>query len=276
MKNVTSQTGGKKKLVWKIILAVFLLLAAAQTIILGVLGGMGPLGFIRDNRIKNLPGNGPEYDFSALEPMEESPLKGKSVILLGSSVARGETSDCYAVGEYLTARLGCTVVKETVSGTTLVDNGENSYVQRMLNNLDPNAPCDLFICQLSTNDATLKKELGEISDSTDPSSFDTSTVTGAMEYIISYAQSTWGCPVVFFTGSRYDNSAYEAMVQRLLELQDKWDVEVLDLWTSDGFNDITDEARALYMCDNIHPTKAGYRDWWGPEQERQLLEILNG
>lgn len=30
------------------------------------------------------------------------------------------------------------------------------------------------------------------------------------------------------------------------------------------------------MNDGIHPTKAGYRDWWGPEQERQLLEYLAG
>ena len=32
----------------------------------------------------------------------------------------------------------------------------------------------------------------------------------------------------------------------------------------------------LYMADRIHPTKAGYRDWWGPEIERQILSSLNG
>ena len=100
-------------------------------------------------------------------------------------------------------------------------------------------------------------------------------MTGALEYIICYAQQTWGCPVVFFTGSRYDSIAYEAMVERLTELKDKYDICVLDLWHSDTFNALTEEQRKIYMVDNIHPSKAGYRDWWGPELEKQLLAYLN-
>ena len=133
----------------------------------------------------------------------------------------------------------------------------------------------MFICQLSTTDATGKRPLGKISGSTSLEEFDTSTVTGALEYIICYAQQTWGCPVVFFTGSRYDSIAYEAMVERLTELKDKYDICVLDLWHSDTFNDLTEEQRKIYMVDNIHPSKAGYRDWWGPELEKQLLAYLN-
>ena len=81
--------------------------------------------------------------------------------------------------------------------------------------------------------------------------------------------------MVFFTGSRYDSIAYEAMVERLTELKDKYDICVLDLWHSDTFNDLTEEQRKIYMVDNIHPSKAGYRDWWGPELEKQLLAYLN-
>lgn len=79
-----------------------------------------------------------------------------------------------------------------------------------------------------------------------------------------------GCPVVFFTGSRYDSAAYEAMVNRLMELQEKWGIGVIDLWSSDEFNNISEADRKIYMSDGIHPIKAGYRDWWGPEMERQL------
>ena len=61
------------------------------------------------------------------------------------------------------------------------------------------------------------------------------------------------------------------MVTRLHELEDKYGIGVLDLWTSDDFNAISDADRGLYMNDSIHPTRAGYRDWWGPELERQLL-----
>lgn len=224
--------------------------------------------------VASYPGNAEEYSFDDLTEMENSPLSGKSICILGSSVAYGQASGEYAVGEYLAARFGTTLTKETVSGTTLTDNDDTSYVERMINNLDPEAHFDLFICQLSTNDATKQLPLGEISDSTNRDDFDTSTITGAMEYIISYAQDTWGCPVVFFTGSHYDSAEYDAMVARVEELKDKWGIGVLNLWSDETFNDISDDDRALYMSDDIHPTKAGYKLWWGPELEKQLLEFL--
>ena len=34
------------------------------------------------------------------------------------------------------------------------------------------------------------------------------------------------------------------------------------------------DEKAVYILDGIHPTKAGYRDWWGPGLERQLLAHL--
>lgn len=257
----------------KIVVAIVVIFAMIQILALGYFG-IGPLGFIYKIRMKNLPGNKPQYDFSQITSMKNSPLAGGHIAILGSSVAYGETSEGYAVGEYLSARFDCDLTKETVSGTTLVAGKENSYVSR-LNNFDPEADFDLFICQLSTNDATMNNPLGDISDSMSLEGFDTSTITGAMEYIICYAQETWDCPVVFFTGSRYDSEVYGAMVERLLELKEKWGIGVLDLWSSDEFNNISDEQRAIYMNDDIHPTKAGYRDWWGPEQEWQLMEFLN-
>ena len=222
----------------------------------------------------DLPGNADEYLFESIEELENSPLAGKNLCILGSSVVYGMDSMGEAVGEYLSARFGMSLVKEAVSGTTMVDNGETSYIQRMLSNIDKDAQFDLFICQLSTNDATQQMPLGEISSSKDLESFDTSTITGAMEYIICYAQETWNCPVVFFTGSWYDSAEYDAMVDRLLEVQDKWGIGVLDLWNDAEFNNISEEERELYMYDEIHPTKAGYRIWWGAEMEKQLLDFL--
>lgn len=131
---------------------------------------------------------------------------------------------------------------------------------------------NLVICQLSTNDASTNKPLGEIAEGT--SGFDTKTITGAMEEIIAYSKATWDCPVFFYTGSYYDSENYAAMVERLFEVADKWGISVLDLWHDEEFNSISEEQRALYMKDDIHPTKAGYRDWWCPELEKQLFEFL--
>lgn len=268
----------KKKRSWKkivlIVVIVIAILTPVQLAVMGWFGGMGPMGNLKDVRMGRMAGNQEIYSFDKIETMENSPLAGGNICAFGSSVTYGTASQKCAVGEYLAARFGCTLTKEAVSGTTLADKGNNSYVRRIVNNLDPNADFDLFLCQLSTNDATGKIALGKISDSKELADFDTSTVTGAIEYIICYAQQTWDCPVVFYTGSRYDSVAYEAMVERLLELQEKWGIGVLNLWADDGFNDIDDDTRKLYMADGIHPTKAGYRDWWGPEMERQLTEYL--
>ena len=213
-----------------------------------------------------------------------SPLEGKAIIFLGSSVTYGAAAEGQSFVELFEAVDGVNAIKEAVSGTTLVDrNSEpapaapgagDSYIAR-LKQLDTSAKADCVVVQLSTNDATKKLPLGEISDSTDLSAFDTQTVTGAMEWIIRYSRDTWDCPVVFYTGSHYDSAEYAAMVDRLMELQRKWDIGVIDLYTDDAFNDIDEESYSLYMADPIHPTKAGYVEWWFPKMEADLIRILD-
>ena len=216
-------------------------------------------------------GNAPAYDFSCIEPLADSPLQGGHIAVLGSSVARGEASEGWAVGEYLAARLGTQLTKEAVSGTTLVDEGINSYISRM-QSLDKDAHFDIFVCQLSTNDATQNKALGEVSaDGT--TEFDTHTVCGAIEYIITYVTQTWSCPVVFYTNSYYQSEPYAAMVDALKEIGQKYGIGVIDLYTDEVFNDISDEQRSLYMADDIHPTKAGYLEWWTPKMEEYLYKF---
>lgn len=260
----------RRKNVWKIAVPSVLVLLAAQWVFIGWRYNFGPMKALGEARLARMAGNGESYSFDQIQKMADSPLEGKTVCFLGSSVTNGASSLHCSLPEYFSARMGCTSIKEAVDGTTLVDNGSSSYIQRLLNNIDPEEQIDLLVCQLSTNDASKKQPLGEISTG----NFDTGTITGAIEYIVSYAVETWNCPVVFYTNARYDSAEYAAMVARLHEIQEKRGIGVLDLWTDEEFNNISDEARALYMYDKIHPTKAGYRDWWGPELERQLCEYL--
>ena len=186
-------------------------------------------------------------------------LAGKTVLFLGSSVTYGSAANGESFADMLT-EYGCNVVKEAVSGTTLVDTGADSYVSRM-KTMDRSVKADLFVCQLSTNDASQGKPLG-IFDGR----MDTSTVAGAIEYIVDYAKRTWRCPVAFYTNPRYDSEAYAQMVEALK----KCDVEIIDLWSDDAFNRITEVQRARYMADHIHPTKEGYREWWLPVFEQAV------
>ena len=201
----------------------------------------------------------------------ENPLQGKTVVFLGSSVTYGSASQGVSFAEYIAARNDCVSVKEAVSGTTLLD-GPSSYIRR-LRELEP-PQADLFVCQLSTNDASQSKPLGTVSGSGKASDFDTSTVAGAIEYIIVYARETWNCPVVFYTNPRYDSPAYGRMVELLYRASEKWGITVIDMWNDRDFNAITEEQRALYMADSIHPTQAGYLEWWTPMMERTLYRVM--
>ena len=96
-----------------------------------------------------------------------------------------------------------------------------------------------------------------------------------MEYVIRSSMDRWNCPVVFYTGSYYESDAYSAMVKRLYELQDKWQIGIIDLYTDEVLNAIDKETYDLYMYDPIHPTKAGYAEWWMPKMELELIRILS-
>lgn len=222
----------------------------------------------------DLPGNADKYSFDFIPVLANSPLAGKHICALGSSVTHGATALGYAVGEYIAARFGCSLTKEAVSGTTLSTAVANNYVERMLANLDPKAHFDLLIVQLSTNDVKRCPNLGEIAPGTDLDAFDTNTITGAMEYIICYGKKTWNCPVVFYTSSYFESDFYPLMLERLKQLQTKYGIGILNLYEDKAFNTISEAEHSLYMKDAFHPTKAGYRDWWGPELEKQLLAYL--
>lgn len=217
-------------------------------------------------------GNYGKYSLGKTESLN-SPINGKTVIFLGSSVTFGYGSLGTSFVEFLAEEDGISPVKEAVSGTTLADIKENSYVSR-LKALDKNIKADAFVCQLSTNDATKNIPLGEVGESFDIDDFDTTTVAGATQYIIAYAQSTYNCPVIFYTQAKYDSESYKKMVDLLFEIQEKWNITIIDLWNNEKINNITEEQKRLYLVDRIHPTKAGYKEWWLPEFQKTLYEIL--
>jgi len=248
--------GWKKVLI--AILCVFLIISIGGFVAYKVFGSE-VLSII----LAGKPGNAAVYDVEAVAENPDSPLRGKTILFLGSSVTEGFASCGVTFVEYLEKMDGITPIKEAKGGTTLVSLDDTSYIPRM-KTMDTTIRADAFICQLSTNDATKELPLGKVSDSIDRADFDTSTVAGAIEYIISYASETWNCPVIFYTGTRYDSENYGAMVALLLEIQKKWDCGVIDLWNDDTLNAISEEDRKLYMLDGIHPTKAGYLYWWTP------------
>ncbi|MDR0758677.1 MAG: SGNH/GDSL hydrolase family protein, partial [Treponema sp.] len=199
-------------------------------------------------------GNSPDYDLGKIEALADSPLKGKTLYFLGSSVTIGYGSGGTAFPHYIAKRNQCNVTVEAVTGTTLMDKDERSYVHRLEfgTKFDKNAKVDLFICQLSTNDTSggtaTMLNLGDIvGPAGDLNAYDKTTITGAIEFIISYARQTWNCPVLFYSCSRRNDERYGRMVDRLNELAKVWNIGVLDLWNDSDFNNITSAQRGLWL-----------------------------
>ncbi len=67
-------------------------------------------------------GNSVRYDVSRIPFKKTSPLKGKTVVFLGSSVTKGFAAHNNAFAEYIAKKDSCTCIKEAVNGTTLIDN----------------------------------------------------------------------------------------------------------------------------------------------------------
>lgn len=194
--------------------------------------------------------------------------KNKTVVFLGSSVTYGSAADGVSFAEHIAERTGCTMIKEAVSGTTLADLDESSYVSRMKTIRAEKV--DLLVCQLSTNDATQGLPMGEIS----VGEANEQTVVGVINAIVRYAKARWGCPVAFYTNPRYESAPYANMVEALLTLAPQLGIAVVDLWNDGAFNSITAGQYAVYMADPIHPTDLGYREWWTPVIEGQLAKLL--
>jgi hypothetical protein len=211
-------------------------------------------------------------------------LSGLRLIWLGSSVTYGQMAQGYSMADYLEeSHQALKSCKYTVSGTTLVEDTATSYISRM-KRIPTGINPDFFIVQLSTNDAVLNKTLGTLSSSTNMRDFDTQTIYGATEYVIAYASETWNCPVVFFTGTYFDGraygndtiaAAYGNMVEALLKVRQKWNIDVIDLYNDADMRAIynTDQYWQ-YMSDGVHPKVDGYNLWWGPKFEQGLRAFI--
>ncbi len=181
-----------------------------------------------------------------------------NLYFLGSSVTYGSANNGVSFVEKIQSKLGYTCVKQAVSGTTLVDNGSDSYIQRMKNNILSTENVDHLVVQLSTNDVTQNKPFGELSSGTELSSFNTATVIGAIEYIIAYAKQTWDCEVSFYTNPDFNNVSYKALISELYKVQKKWGIGILDFYNYVDMQALDSNTLSGYMSDAIHPNDNGY------------------
>lgn len=177
-------------------------------------------------------------------------LTGKTVLFLGSSVTYGSAAGGISFADIAAEQFGFTCVKEAVSGTTLADLDETSYVSR-LKQVDTALRPDLFVCQLSTNDAGRSIPLEEVEK--------------AIRFILDYVDTTFDCPILFYTGTFFESRAYRDMIALLYRIQQEVPFSILDLYHDRDMLSVSEENYRIFMSDPVHPTLTGYRQWWTPK-----------
>lgn len=255
-----------------------------------------------ESKVPDFIGNDERYAVKNIEKKADSPLAGKTIYWLGSSVTYGSAAYGESMADFLAATTGCVSKKEAVSGTTIYDDGGNgdsgvrSYTRRMVNStvFDKTEHVDAFVCQISTNDARNDRldKWGQITPGEFGSDkFDRKTTLGGAEFIIAYVVETWNCPVYFYSGAYFGDSGlrsgtnptgtnYGKLVDEIKKIAEKWsndgyDVKVIDMYNDEKFNAVVnDEYYGWCMSDAIHPRRAGYLQWWTPYIESRLVADL--
>lgn len=255
---------------------------------------------INDSDMENYKATDAVFSVANVTKKENSPLEGKTIYWLGSSVTYGSAASGESMADFLSALTGCVSKKDAVSGTTIFDDGkssdtgEKSYTRRLVNStvFEKNEKVDAFICQISTNDARNDRlaKWGSVTDDTviDKDAFDRTTTLGGMEFIIAYVTETWDCPIYFYSGSRFEDSGtrkntnpkgsnYSLLIDEVKKIVEKWDdypcydVGIIDLYNDADFNArVSDEYYKWATSDPIHPRRAGYLNWWTPYFENYL------
>lgn len=221
--------------------------------------------------------NGNASKYKLTNAVSGSSLSSRRLVFVGSSLTEGFCSGGVSFPDYIARSTGCSVVKDAISGTTISKCGDGSdFVTRSVRLIDKMDRPDAFFCQLSANDANRGRPIGTIKPEKVPiEELDTRTVAGAIEYIICYSDQKWGCPIAFYTGMHFSNDRYEKMVNLLYQAQEKYGIQVIDLYH--GLNKYSIKAKTyrLYMRDRLHPTKAGYLKWVTPFFEKRIAGVIN-
>lgn len=211
-------------------------------------------------------------DLVAYNPI--SPLNGRRVAFLGSSITYGLFAKGVSFVDYLQAKDGLVATKEAVSGTTLAGEEVNGYLKRMKRRFTGQKEYDAFVCQLSTNDTRYGATIGQRTPEDQREGFDISTTLGAIEEICSYVQTTLHCPIIFYTClNAADDGTYAHLIDELKLLQKKWKSEIIDLFNNAGLNAAT-TAHPNAMFDEVHPTQEGYLKLWLPVFEQKLSALF--
>lgn len=210
------------------------------------------------------------YDYFGIEPMtgnSQSPLWRKSALFIGDSICYG-FSDTAVNGKLLSygGRVAYNYdmdwVNAGVSGATLSTATEKLIV----NQLPEDKNFDYVLIEGGINDALNKVAIGNVTGGLNEG-LDTSTYAGALEFMFRTVTNTYpdakiGFMITYQVPRNKSQEAYITYQDITKEICDKWDIEYLDMFSSEEINgaDVLDTSntKSPYLPDGIHPSASGY------------------
>ena len=168
------------------------------------------------------------------------------------------------------------------SGATIVveDDSENNIVKQVDEAIASGVVPDYVIFNGYTNDITSQRTtpIGTLSDGYE-APFDTSTFTGAFEYICHKLQTTWnGVRILYIRPHKMPSRVLSKQIEygnRALEVCKKWSIPVINMFDEGIMNTYISTHDGYYTNtgDPTHPNANGYKYGYTPIIESKLKEL---
>lgn len=203
-------------------------------------------------------GNSKEFSLKSVD-FTANILTDKTALFLGSNLTYGLSSLGESFVDYLWQKDGLIGIKDVENNTFLTHQDSfqkgDSYIARFQKDLKFYDP-EVLVIEISNKDLDENIALGDISDK----HYDTQTIIGALEYLISQTELLWRCPIIVYLNYKNDAKKHAQLAEKVLQLEQKKRISVID-FSSD-------------KTISSQPTRREFRDIWLPQFENELKEVL--
>lgn len=227
------------------------------------------------------------------EHAADGTLAGASVYAFGDSIVQGHQYSRSFV-DFVAEREKMALTKYARNGATVApSDASGGQILTQVRSARSQAP-DFVVFDGGTNDALQihdrhAYEIGTVSDSHDPATFDTGTYTGALETTINAMKQKWPTARLVYVavhklGSRNWDTQL-ALREVTLQAAQKWGVAVADVFADTTFDTRVDAQRTAYTFDGLvggypgaggtgtHPNIAGITEFYAPVLTTKLVEL---
>ena len=212
---------------------------------------------------------------------------GKTLLGFGDSIAAAADSNTYSYVYQISSRNYMYAVNESLGGATIrVVDGRDDNILNQVKNADASLSPEYILINGMTNDAKALDDnttiishpelLGTISNGFE-AELDTSTFCGAFEATIKMIKEKWPESKVIYVTTHVNaarsKNAQEKLTELAIQMCNKWDVAVADVYHDSGLDTFNSDMFATYIDNGSHPNSLGYEKFYVPIIEAKIKEV---